>query len=103
MSAPIWIITLQNEASRPVGTIYIGANKGIVTRAEGMFSGASMEQVESDREQDRDRDKDQDEDEGGRDNPVKATIKNAFRRTKEEAQNTFHRVKRSFVDFFNRD
>ena len=102
-SEPIWIITLQNEASRPVGTIYVGANKGIVTRAEGMFSGASMEQVESDREQDRDKGRDQDEDGDGRDNPVKATIKNAFRRTKEEAQNTFHRVKRSFVDFFNRD
>jgi hypothetical protein len=98
---PIWIITLQSESSRPVGTIYIGANKGIVTRAEGMFSGASMEQVESDRDQDRDRGRDEDED--GRDNPVKATIKNAFRRTKEEARNTFQRVKRSFVDFVNRD
>jgi hypothetical protein len=100
---PIWIITLQNESSRPVGTIYIGANKGIVTRAEGMFSGASMEHVESDRDQDRDRDRDGEEDEDGRDNPVKATIKSAFRRTKEEARNTFERVKRSFVDFVNRD
>src|SRR5205823_101351 len=31
-----WIVTLQNQNRRPVGTIYIGANKGTVTRTEGM-------------------------------------------------------------------
>ncbi|MEY2481138.1 MAG: hypothetical protein QOI04_2065 [Verrucomicrobiota bacterium] len=98
---PIWIVTLQNESSRPVGTIYIGANKGTVTRTEGMFSGASMEHVESDRDQDRDRVRDEDEDND--DNRVKATIKGAFRRAKDEARNTFDRVKRSFVDFIDRN
>ena len=38
---PVWIVTLQN-GSRPVGTIYIGANRGTVRRTEGMFAGATM-------------------------------------------------------------
>ena len=98
---PIWIVTLQNKGSRPVGTIYVGANKGIVTRTEGMFSGASMEDVESDRDQDRDRIRNDDEDND--DNPIKARIKGAFRRAKDEARNTFERVRRSFVDFIDRN
>ena len=36
-----WIVTLQNQNRRPVGTIYIGANKGTVTRTEGMFAGCA--------------------------------------------------------------
>src|ERR671930_592257 len=44
-----WIITLQNQRHRPVGTIYIGANKGTVTRTEGMFAGAPMDAVVEDR------------------------------------------------------
>ena len=37
---PIWIVTLENESRKPVGTIHIGANRGTVTRTEGMFDGA---------------------------------------------------------------
>ena len=32
---PVWIVTLQNRSSRPVGTIHIAANRGNVTRTEG--------------------------------------------------------------------
>src|SRR5438045_9484429 len=43
---PIWIVTLANKSSRPVGTIYIGASGGTVRRTEGMFAGATMEDGE---------------------------------------------------------
>src|SRR5258708_19206305 len=39
---PAWIVTLHATNGRPVGTIYIGANRGNVTRTEGMFAGATM-------------------------------------------------------------
>src|SRR4029077_9066302 len=45
---PMWIVTLRNGSSRPVGTIYIGGTRGTVRRTEGMFAGATMEDVEGD-------------------------------------------------------
>src|SRR5436190_5903079 len=45
---PMWIVTLRNRSSRPVGTIYIGATRGTVRRTEGMLAGATMEYVEGD-------------------------------------------------------
>src|SRR5436309_15238232 len=45
---PIWIVTVLNRSSHPVGTIYIGATRGTVKRTEGMFAGATMEDVASD-------------------------------------------------------
>src|SRR5262245_65051233 len=42
---PMWIVTLRNRSSRPVGTIYIGGARGNVMRTEGMFDGATMEDV----------------------------------------------------------
>jgi len=48
---PMWIVTLRNRSSRPVGTIYIGGTQGIVRRTEGMFAGATMEDVEGDYDQ----------------------------------------------------
>jgi hypothetical protein len=94
---PVWIITLQNRSSRPVGTIYIGANRGNVTRTEGMFAGATMEDVETDRAPERDS-----EDEGGIIGTTKARIRESFRRAQDEARDMFERVRRSFVDFINR-
>jgi hypothetical protein len=91
---PVWIVTLVNRSSRPVGTIYIGANRGTVTRTEGMFAGASMEDVETNYDK---------EDGGGIVGTVKGRIKQAFHRTQEEARDMFDRVKRSFSDFINRD
>lgn len=91
---PIWIVTLLSRSSRPVGTIYIGATRGIVKRTEGMFAGATMEDVETD----------YDQGEGtGVISDVKRNIKRTFHRTQEEARGMFERVKRSFSDFINRE
>jgi hypothetical protein len=91
---PIWIVTLLNRSSHPVGTIYIGATRGTVKRTEGMFAGATMEDVATD----------YDEGEGsGVISNVKRRIKHAFHRTQEEAQAMFEKVKRSFSDFINRE
>ena len=95
---PVWIITLENESARPVGTIYIGANRGNVTRTEGMFAGASMREVETDRDAKRDT-----EEGGGVISSSKARIKQAFYRAQDEARDMFQRVRRSFDDFINRD
>src|SRR5438874_9182964 len=47
---PVWIVTLHATNGQPVGTIHIGANRGNVTRTEGMFAGASMADVQTERE-----------------------------------------------------
>lgn len=90
---PVWIVTLTNKSSRPVGTIYIGASRGTVRRTEGMFAGASMEEVETDRDQG----------EGGIISTAKARIRGAFHRAQDEARDMFERVRHSFTDFINRD
>ena len=91
---PIWIVTLLNRSSRPIGTIYIGATRGTVKRTEGMFAGATMEDVEND----------YDQGEGsGVISDVKKRIKHAFYKTQDEARGMFERVKRSFSDFINRE
>src|SRR5207302_2531957 len=46
---PVWIITLQDQARRPLGSIQINANRGNVVRVEGMYHGANMAHVEEDR------------------------------------------------------
>lgn len=106
---PVWIVTLQDEVHRPLGTIHIGANKGNVTRVEGLYHGADMAQVEEDPvRQSRGEDEDlgtdlRDEGDDGDGNMVKAEIKRMFRRTKRDAERMFHRVRRSFDQFFNRE
>src|SRR5438874_862486 len=87
-------ITGVNRSSRPVGTIYIGANRGTVKRTEGMFAGATMEDVENDYDQG---------ERSGVISGVKKSIKHAFHRTQDEARGMFERVKRSFSDFINRE
>src|SRR5579885_192810 len=89
-----WFVTLLNRASRPVGTIYIGATRGTVKRTEGMFAGATMEDVENDVDA---------EDATAVISSVKRRIKRAFHKTQEEARGMFERVKRSFSDFINRE
>jgi hypothetical protein len=91
---PIWIVTLLNRSSRPVGTIYIGATRGTVKRTQGMFAGATMEDVENDYDQ---------EEGSGVISDVKKRIKRTFHRTQEEARGMFERVKHSFSDFINRE
>ncbi len=90
---PTWIVTLLNRSSRPVGTIHIGAMRGTVKRTEGMFAGATMEDVENDYDSD---------EENGPFSGVRRRIKDTFHRTQDEAQDMFDRVKRSFSDFINR-
>jgi hypothetical protein len=90
---PTWIVTLLSRSSRPVGTIHIGAMRGTVKRTEGMFAGATMEDVENDYDSD---------EESGPFSGVKRRIKDTFHRTQEEARDMFERVKRSFSDFINR-
>jgi len=92
---PVWILTLQ-RGSEPVGTIYIGANRGTVTRTEGMFAGATMSDVETDG--------DSDKEEGrGILDTAKSRISHSFYIAQHEARQMFERVKRSFTDFINRD
>ena len=91
---PMWIVTLQNRSSRPIGTICIGGTRGTVRRTEGMFAGATMEDVEGDY--------DQGEAKGVIRN-AKRSIKHAFNTAQEEARGMFERVRRSFSDFINRE
>ena len=95
---PVWIVTLQTKSSRPVGTIHIGANRGNVTRTEGMFAGANMDDVETDRETERESENDH-----GIVGNTKSSIRNAFRRAQDEATSMFNRVRRSFADFISPD
>ena len=102
--SPVWIVTLADHGRRPVGTIHIRASDGRVNRVEGMYSGRNMEQVEVNHDEadsspppeDEQADGDADE------NIVKRDIKRMFRRTTNDARHIFQRVRRSFVDFFNR-
>lgn len=116
---PVWIVTLQDQTRRPLGTVQINANLGNVVRVEGMYHGANIAHVEEDRhdrvhrEEVRDTSSDEesvdvnseegieqgDEDE----NVIKRRIKAMFHRTKEDAANMFHRVRRSFADFIAGD
>ena len=91
---PTWIVTLRNRSSRPVGTIYIGGTGGTVRRTEGMFAGATMEDVEGDYDQGN---------VTGVIRSAKRSIKHGFNRAQEEARGMFEKVKRSFSDFINRE
>jgi hypothetical protein len=95
---PVWILTLQDKSSRPVGTIYIGANRGNVTRTEGLFAGANMNDVETERDAEREQDE-----EHAPFHEVRTRIRESFLHAEHEAHNTFERVKRSFSDFINGD
>jgi len=91
---PMWIVTLRNRSSRPIGTIYIGGTGGTVRRTEGMFAGATMEDVEGDYGQGQ---------VTGVIRSAKRSIKHGFNRAQEEARGMFVKVKRSFSDFINRE
>ena len=107
---PVWIVTLNDRGNRPVGTIHIRASDGRVKRVEGMYSGRNMEQVEENRDIDKNHDEidpadnppAEDEANDADENIIKRDIKRMFRRTTNDARRMFQRVRRSFVDFFNR-
>lgn len=94
---PTWIVTLEDRSRKPLGTIYIKASDGRISRVEGMYQGRNMDQVEDDREQVDNRDGDQEDD--SEDNVVKRNVKRLFLKTKEDARRMFNRVRRSFADF----
>ena len=112
---PVWAVALFDENRQPVGTIHIAANKGNVTRVEGMFRGTNDPQVvqrggtqqpqaTAQREMvsvDDENIEYVDEDEEG-ENFIKREIKLMFRRTKRDAQQMFQRVRSSFDDFMER-
>ena len=121
---PVWIVTIQDEARRPLGTIHIAAHKGNVTRVEGMYRGANMANVQQDGgerpgqrsvEQESGRGHDDYDDsnldagtevEGEEADPdenlVKVEIKRMFRRTQRSALKIFERVRRPFDEFISR-
>src|SRR4029077_12704895 len=89
-----WVVTLQNQNRRPVGTIYIGANKGTVTRTEGMFAGAPMNAVVEDH-----REGDVEDEKHSGDNRIMRNVRQMFYRAREQAQETFKRVRHNFADY----
>jgi hypothetical protein len=91
---PIWIVALQRENGEPAGTIYIGANHGTITRSEGFFSGGDRVVTNDDEQESENPDDDGDV------NPIKRQIKAAFHKLGEDVKRDFHKVRRSFVDFF---
>jgi hypothetical protein len=94
---PTWVVTLEDRSRKPLGTIHIKANDGRITRVEGMYQGRNMDQVEQDPEHVDNRDVAQEDDPD--DNVVKKNIKRLFRKTKDDANRMFNRVRRSFADF----
>ena len=107
---PVWIVTLQAVNGQPVGTIHIGANRGNVTRTEGMFAGATMQDVETERVVTREHRHDEREegvsDEGDEEHGplygVRQRLRPYFQRAQDEASGMFDRVRRNFSDFINR-
>ena len=103
---PVWIVTLADRSNRPVGTIHIRASDGRVNRVEGMYQGRNMEQVEVNPDEagnPRAEHEDvQNDEENSDENLVLKDVKRMFRRTTRDATRMFQRVRRSFVDFFNR-
>ena len=120
---PVWIVTLHGVGGEPVGTVHIGANRGNVTRTEGMFAGATMNDVATEervyrqerprhddengeelaQEEPRDRgNRDDDDDEHGPLYGVRQRMRGYFHRAQDEASDMFQRVRQSFNDSVNR-
>ena len=105
---PTWVVTLADRNNRPVGTIHIRASDGRVARVEGMYQGRNMEQVEENPETAdnpppvENDEQAQNDDENSDENLVFKDVKRMFRRTTRDATRMFQKVRRSFVDFFNR-
>ncbi|HEX4641777.1 MAG TPA: hypothetical protein VH252_10335 [Chthoniobacterales bacterium] len=105
---PTWVVTLVDRGNRPVGTIHIRASDGRVGRVEGMYQGRNMEQVEENPETAdnpppvENDEQAQNDDENSDENLVFKDVKRMFRRTTRDAARMFQKVRRSFVDFFNR-
>jgi hypothetical protein len=91
---PTWIVTLQSQSRRPLGTIYIGANKGTVTRTEGMFQGLPPDEVVEDQ-----REGNVEYEARSGESPIISRAREMFYRARDSARETFKRVRRNFADF----
>jgi hypothetical protein len=96
-SNPIWEVSLRRENGEPAGRIFIGTNHGTVTRTEGLFVGRN--QVATEQATDEPEREEADDDDGDT-NSVKSHIKQGWRQMRADVHRTFHKVQRSFVDFF---
>jgi hypothetical protein len=94
---PVWIVTLQNESRRAVGSIHISASRGNVTRTEGLFAGATTQEVDSAPEFE--------PSDQARDifTTTKSAVSHGFYVAQHEARQMFERVKQSFSDFMDQD
>ena len=107
---PTWKVRLQTAAGTHGGTVHIGANKGTITRVEGMFRGTNTAQVQTEetmpraREDVRESDEPLSDDEAADEedeNFIKRGIKQMFHRARDDAREMFGRVRQSFDDFVN--
>src|SRR6266705_2019802 len=102
---PVWIVILHAVNGRPVGTIYIGANRGNVTRTEGMFAGATMADVQTEREVPGDVRSENEGEGNGEHGPlygVRQRMRGYFQRAQDEASGMFGCVRRSLSNYINR-
>jgi hypothetical protein len=108
---PVWIVTLHATNGQPVGTIHIGANRGNITRTEGLFAGTNMNDVATEEtisHERRGHGEDEEEvsdDENEQHGPfygVRQRMRGYFHRAQDEASGMFDRVRRSFTDYINR-
>jgi hypothetical protein len=117
---PVWIITLHGVSGKPIGTIHINSTRGNVVRTEGLFAGATMEDVQEDpayvreerseqttvrterRSNNDDQDEDNDDDDHGPLYGVRSRLRGSFQHAQEEARGMFDRVKQSFDDTIHR-
>lgn len=100
---PIWIVMLNDDSGRPVGTIHINCNRGTVVRTEGLFAGTTMRDVATERDVDQPEDADRDDNDNDH-GPLygpRQKLREAFRHAREDATDMFERVRRNFTDYFN--
>jgi hypothetical protein len=91
---PVWTLALEREDGTSAGKISIGANHGTITRTEGLFRGPDQVASTGDEPEAPAGDDDHDQ------NVVKRRIKQAFHTARDDVKQTFFKVRRSFVDFF---
>lgn len=117
---PVWIITLHGVSGKPIGTIHINCTRGNVVRTEGLFAGATMNDVQEDpayvrqerteqttvrterRSDDENGDDDDDDDDRGPLYGVRSRLRGAFERAQDEAKGMFDRVRQKFDDTVHR-
>lgn len=91
---PTWVVTLQNQGRRPLGSVFIGANKGTVSRTEGMFEGLPTNAVVEEKPSG-----EVEYTSSGRIGPIKDRARALFGHARDQAQVTFKRVRHNFADF----